>query len=45
MFSECYVLKSLDLSGWNTSKVENMGSMFYQCPAPYKVIDNKIVKK
>ena len=45
MFNDCSNLKSLDLSGWDTSKVETMGYMFYQCPAPYKVIDNKIVKK
>ena len=45
MFVGCWNLGSLDLSGWDTSKVETMGYMFYQCPAPYKVIDNKIVKK
>ena len=45
MFGNCINLKSLDLSGLDTSKVENMVCMFYQCPAPYEVIDNKIVKK
>ena len=45
MFFGCAGLKSLDLSGWDTSNVENMVGMFWECPAPYKVIDNKIVKK
>ena len=45
MFYECNSLKSLDLSGWDTSNADNMGYMFSSCPAPYKVIDNKIVKK
>ena len=45
MFYHCESLESLDLSGWDTSNVENMVGMFWECPAPYKVIDNKIVKK
>ena len=45
MFYQCYNLKSLDLSGWDTSNVNYMGNMFHKCPAPYEVIDNKIVKK
>ena len=45
MFGYCYKLKSLNLSGWDTSKVSDMDDMFYDCPAPYEVIDNKIVKK
>ena len=45
MFAYCKKLKSLNLSGWDTSKVENMGYMFSYCPAPYAVVDNKIVKK
>ena len=45
MFIDCTNLKSLDLSGWDTSKVKDMRNMFYECPAPYKVVDNKIVKK
>ena len=45
MFSHCSNLKSLDLSGWDTSKISDMYGMLYNCPAPYKVIDNKIVKK
>ena len=45
MFYHCYNLKSLDLSGWDASKVEYIDRMFDECPAPYKVIDNKIVKK
>ena len=45
MFYRCSSLKSIDLSGWDTSNVKDMKEMFYQCPAPYEVIDNKIVKK
>ena len=45
MFFFCKNLKSLDLSGWDTSKVKDMSDMFWNCPAPYKVVDNKIVKK
>ena len=45
MFRYCVNLKSLDLSGWDTSNVENMYAMLWNCPAPYKVIDNKIVRK
>ena len=45
MFIDCTNLKSLDLSGWNTSKVKDMKNMFYKCPAPYEVVNNKIVKK
>ena len=45
MFRYCVNLKSLDLSGWDTSNVENMYTMLWNCPAPYKVINNKIVKK
>ena len=45
MFSDCQSLKSIDLSGWDTSKVKDMSGMFSDCPAPYVVIDNKIVKK
>ena len=45
MFYYCSNLKSLDLSGWDTSNVKKMNRMFYNCPAPYEVIDNKIVKK
>ena len=44
MFSFCKGLKSLDLSSWDTSNVKNMNGMFSDCPAPYKVVDNKIVK-
>ena len=45
MFCNCSSLKSLDLSGWDTSNVKNMSYMFWDCPAPYEVIDNKIVIK
>ena len=44
MFSFCKT-ESLDLSGWDTSNGVDMSGMFYGCPAPYEVIDNKIVKK
>ena len=45
MFTWCKNLKSLNLSGWDTSNVEDMRWMFYQCPAPYEVVNDKIVKK
>ena len=45
MFKNCKSLESLDLSGWDTSNAEDMSQMFYQCPAPYEVVDNKIIKK
>ena len=45
MFRGCKSLESLDLSGWDTSNVIGMSGMFSDCPAPYEVIDNKIVKK
>ena len=45
MFRYCTSLKSIDLSGWDTSNVEYMDKMFFGCPAPYKVVDNKIIKK
>ena len=44
MFYNCRSLKSLDLSGWNTSNVESFDDMFKNCPAPYEVVNNKIVK-
>ena len=45
MFYDCSSLKSIDLSGWDTSNVKDTENMFYNCPAPYEVINNKIVKK
>ena len=45
MFYYCVNLKSLDLSGWNTSNVSRISHMFHNCPAPYEVVKNKIVKK
>ena len=45
MFQYCTHLKSLDVSGWDTSNVMDMSWMFSYCPAPYEVVDNKIVKK
>ena len=44
MFSYCKSLESLDLSGWDISNVVNMGNIFYDCPAPYRSDDNKIIK-
>ena len=44
MFFDCKTLESLNLSGWDTSNVKDMGWMFYGCPAPYEVINHKIVK-
>ena len=45
MFFQCASLKSLDLSSWDTSSVKYMNDMFYKCPAPYKIVDKKIVRK
>ena len=45
MFQDCESLQSLDLSGWDTSSVEYIKDMFDNCPAPYEVVDNKIVRK
>ena len=45
MFCYCRSLKSLNLSGWDTSKVSDMYGMFYGCPAPYRITNNKIVRK
>ena len=45
MFKNCKNLKSLNLSGWDTSDVIGITGMFKNCPAPYKVGNNKIVKK
>ena len=44
MFSYCKSLESVDLSGWDISNVVNMGNIFYDCPAPYRSDDNKIIK-
>ena len=44
MFFRCENLKSLDLSGFVVSSVKNMGNMLCECPAPYEVVDHKIVK-
>ena len=46
MFSDCSKLKSLDLSGWDTSSVNEIDHMFDNCPAPYDydVVYNKIVR-
>ena len=45
MFAYCTNLKSLDLPEWDTSRAKDMGNMFQKCPAPYEVINHKIVKK
>ena len=44
IFYNCEKLESLDLSGWDTSNVTDMRYAFSNCPAPYEVINNKIVK-
>lgn len=44
MFEHCRVLKSLDLSGWETNDIASKDGMFKDCPAPYEVVDNKIVR-
>ena len=44
MFFRCENLKSRDLSGFVVSSVKNMGNMLCECPAPYEVVDHKIVK-
>lgn len=31
MFKNCQSLRSLDLSGWDTKNVTDMGGMFYYC--------------
>ena len=45
MLCGCEQLKSLDLSGWDTSKVKDFDFIFVNCPAPYEVINKRIVKK
>ena len=45
MFYNCENLKDLDLSNWDTSNVKDMYGMFHYCPAPYKVHDDKLIKK
>ena len=45
MFYRCYNLKSIDLPGWDTSNVKSMVYMFKHCPAPYRVVGNKLRKK
>ena len=45
IFSGCFKLESLDVSGWDTSSIIYIDSMFENCPAPYEVVDNKIIKK
>ena len=45
MFYECAKLESLDLSRWDTSSVMDETDMFAGCPAPYEIINNKLVRK
>ena len=45
MFCGCESLESLDLSGWDTHNVWDMDNMLRNCPAPYVVVNKKIVKK
>ena len=45
MFWNCTNLKFLDLAGWDTKSIKSMNNMFFDCPAPYKVVNNKIVRR
>ena len=45
MFGFCKNLKSLNLPGWDVSNVKSINDMFLKCPAPYEVVNNKIIKK
>ena len=45
MFYRCKNLKSLDVSGWDTSKVKYIDNVFCNCPAPYKIVDRKIIRR
>ena len=45
IFCGCSKLESIDVSGWDTSNIIYIDSMFENCPAPYEVVDNKIIKK
>ena len=45
MFWGCSSIESLNVSGWDTSSVMDETDMFAGCPAPYQIINNKIVKK
>ena len=45
MFYYCSSLRTLDLSGWDISNVYSMINMFSDCPAPYKVVGDKLRKK
>ena len=45
MFSGCKSLQSLDLTGWDTNDMADKDYIFKDCPAPYEVVDNKIVRK
>ena len=45
MFWSCSTIESLDLSGWDTHNVWDMDNMFRDCPAPYEVVNKKIIKK
>ena len=47
MFSHCSSLTSLDLSNFNTNKVEDMSYMFYNCSSltSLKSRDKKILKR
>ena len=45
MFGFCKNLKSLNLPGWDVSNVKSINDMFLKCPAPYEVVNNKIVRK
>ena len=34
-----------DISQWDVSNVKSINDMFLKCPAPYEVVNNKIVRK
>ncbi len=39
MFNSCSALKSLNLTNFNTSNVEDMSSMFLNCSSLFKFIN------
>ena len=45
MFANCSSLRTLHLSDYNTTKIKDITKKKYQYPAPYRVINNKIVRK
>ena len=41
----CDGVRTLDLSGWDTSNVKDMNEMFFDSSAPYEIINHKILRK